>query len=571
MIPTITARPIDAGEVELRFKFDTWLNAACKALPGARLVSGGWNIPRESFPALCASVGASALKIEDPTGELVQIVPPDPFAEGRPREVLSDFRPLCPTWGELNTDRGLTSDDYQAVGSSFLINHEKALLLDDVGLGKTKQLIDAVSYVYQRDRRPTNILVVAKPISLSNWRNEIGMFSVPCETRMLRGSVSQRRNQLLMRSIEHLLCYFVVSWQTMRIDVDALAKIDWDWIVLDEAHLAKSTPMNGDQSKQAAAIYSLQAPRKVAMTGTYLINAPPDAWNVLHWMGIDHRNWDEFERATLKTIRYSPDRYKTFKLKMVVGYQPTGMIKLRELIGSSMIRRLKDEEMPALPPFIRTDVEVILDDEETKRYRAVEKELLLYLNDLEHVEEVDVMTKALRLKQTISTIETFVGKACASSKIVTVESLVDDLVDGGQKVLIGTVFVATVNALERQLAKYNPAVVHGGIPSAQRDREIERFQSDPDCRVFIASVAACREAINLTAASAIIHVDKEWAQAYVDQFEGRARRIGSEKHNGINVYSLMARLPNGEKTIDYGIATLLDKKQKMVSQLVGKA
>jgi len=575
-VTTVIATPVlfaSADFVKLTFAFDPWLIAAAKAVPGARIASGGWLIPRAGFPAFVLAVGAAAVKADD---SLAEIMPPDPFANAKPTEVLGDFHPRRPTWAQLHTPFGLTAQDYQATGSCFLIKTPNALLLDEMGLGKTSQLINAVSYVFEHQpapMRPMKVLIVAKASSVTNWRNEIDTFSRPCSVTILRGTRPQRHKLLNDNPPVELgyaaLQYTVVSWQGMRIDLDMLTQHSWDWIVLDEAHLAKSTPLNDDQSKQAIAIHSLHAPRKTAMTGTFVINAPQDAWNVLRWLNIEHRSWHDFERETLKTISYSPGKNEAFTLKMVVGYQPTGLAKLRAMIGSSMIRRTKDEEMPGLPPYIRTTVEVIMNDDETARYRAAEHDFLLYLSDKTETDTIDVMTMALRLRQTTSDVSTFSGKEKASSKLLTVESLVEDLDASGQKVLIGTVFVDTALAAARLLTPYKPAVVQGSTPMAQRDREVARFQNDPSCKVFIASVAACREAINLTAASAIIHIDKEWSQAYVDQFEARARRIGSEKHSCINVYTLMAHLSDGKKTIDYGLEVLLAKKERIAAQLTG--
>jgi SNF2 family DNA or RNA helicase len=559
--------------VQLQFGHDPWLIAAAKSVPGARLAPGGWIVPRSGFPAFCLAVGTAAITI-DPA--LIELVPADPFENTKPTEVLGDLRPLRPTWGEQNTLLGLTSADYQATGTSWLITHPRALLLDEMGLGKSKQLIDAVAYVHQHNPPlKRNVLIVAKASSVSNWRNELEMFSIPCDITLLRGPVTQRR-KALVSDPQHLLRYFVVSWQTMRADIDELGRKHWDWIVLDEAHLAKSTPLNDNQARQASAIHALQAKRKTAMTGSFIVNSAEDSWNVLSWLEIDNREWKVFERETLKVISYSPGGFK--KLKLVVGYKPDGLVKLRGMIGNSMIRRIKDEEMPALPPYIRTNVEVLLNTEEALRYRSAEKRALLYLDTLvdDDGKEIDKMTVVMRLKQITSSIGQFMEHEYISSKTATAASLVEDLVSSGKKVLIGSQFLSVIAELERELTRFNPAVVTGNVTMAMRDRLVKRFQTDPECHVFIASVAACREAINLTAASAIIHIDKEWSQAYVDQFEARARRIGSEAHNGINVYSLLAMLPpsakhlNGEKTIDHGIESVLDKKERHADNLTQK-
>lgn len=539
----------------LSFAYSPTYIAICKDL-GGRFGGGRWIIHRDKFQALVGRVGASMIVCGP---ELQKLMPADPFVDTKPTYVLPDFKPRKSTWTQQNTPYGLGPTDFQATGSTRLIQQQRVLMLDPMGVGKSKMLLDAANYVHDHGTRPLALLGVCPASAVTNWGNEAEKFSGPCSITLLRGNRAQRRQ--LLRSAKRSLSLLFASYQMMVSDIDDLAQIPWDWIVLDEAHYVKSNPLNGPQSLRAAAIHYLDAPRKTAMTGTLSPNSLDDTWNILRWLGVEKRGWAQYERETLKTITYTRGYAE---LKKVVDYTPSGLATAKSMIGPIMIRRTKDEVLPSLPPFTHTDIEVTLSAEETRAYKAAEKDFLLYLKDHE-IQHIDQSAMTIRLRQIACGV--FVGDKAA--KMETAASISNDIAANGGKWIVACTFVDPIKVLEHKLFQYGPAIIHGGLSTAQRDANIARFQTDPDCRVIIVSVSACREAINLTAASAIIHIDKEWSPAYVSQFEARAQRIGSERHQCINVYSLMARLQNGDKTIDYGIEALLEKKGRVAAQLVG--
>jgi SNF2 family DNA or RNA helicase len=574
----------DGLAVLIKFGFHPDLIRTVKSFPSARLGLGGaWLIERSEFNQFAMAVGPSEIAC-DPS--LLAALPDDPFEASKPSYVLPDLRPLKPTWAELNLPgQGLTATDYQATGTSYIVLNKNALVMDEMGLGKSKECIDAITYAHEHGERMSKVLIVAKASSLGNWRNELRLFAPPSDVHILRGKPMERltRLRLLEDNYTGTMRFCIVSWAMLLNMRSALQDSHWDAVVLDEAHLAKSTPLNNAQSNRAQAIHGLRAQRKIAMTGTFIINSAEDSWNVLTWLGVETRGWDEFERDTLVTIRYNKTGYH--ELKMVVNYKSAGLIKLRAMIGANMIRRLKSEELPALPPFIRTDIDVMLNSEEITAYKLAEKQLQLKVIDssITRTQNIAALSEALRLKQITSDIGVFRDTYYTSSKVAACVELVESIVGSGRKVLIGTQFRSVLDSLARHLAEYNPAIVHGGISTdakpghlSPREQEVERFQCQPKCQVFLASVAACREAINLTAASAIIHIDKEWSPEYTAQFEARAQRIGSEVHNAINVYSLIARLPASKKhrdgvpTIDSGIETLHDAKSEHAATLTEK-
>jgi SNF2 family DNA or RNA helicase len=96
------------------------------------------------------------------------------------------------------------------------------------------------------------------------------------------------------------------------------------------------------------------------------------------------------------------------------------------------------------------------------------------------------------------------GRHEVPRKFEKLAALVDINARGGRKTLVWSNFKGNIAELhERVLAPYQPAVVHGGIPSrgdgreGSREYELRRFREDADCMVLVANPAAMSEGVSL--------------------------------------------------------------------------
>jgi SWI/SNF-related matrix-associated actin-dependent regulator 1 of chromatin subfamily A len=72
------------------------------------------------------------------------------------------------------------------------------------------------------------------------------------------------------------------------------------------------------------------------------------------------------------------------------------------------------------------------------------------------------------------------------------------------------------------------AVVHGRIPSKERQEAVDRFNNDPGCRVFVGQLQAAGAGLNLTASSQVVFVEFDWRPGMLEQAEDRCHRIGQK-------------------------------------------
>jgi SNF2 family DNA or RNA helicase len=137
---------------------------------------------------------------------------------------------------------------------------------------------------------------------------------------------------------------------------------------------------------------------------------------------------------------------------------------------------------------------------------------------IQHVFEL-----VLRLKQ-ICNFDPATGE---SAKLDRLEADLEEVAASGQKAIIFSQWVRSLEQLAERLARFRPAQFHGKVPSRQRDAVIERFRNDPDCHVMLMSYGAGSVGLNLQFAGYVFLFDRWWNPAVEDQAINRAHRIGA--------------------------------------------
>jgi SWI/SNF-related matrix-associated actin-dependent regulator of chromatin subfamily A-like protein 1 len=116
-----------------------------------------------------------------------------------------------------------------------------------------------------------------------------------------------------------------------------------------------------------------------------------------------------------------------------------------------------------------------------------------------------------------------------------------------------------LTTLEKILAPWQPAVLHGG--TERRDEQIDRFQNDPACMVFIGQLQAAGSSINLQAAERVLFVEASWTPGDNDQAYSRVYRAGQTK-------PVLVRFLYLPGSIDEAVMRALARKSAMISQVI---
>ncbi|HZY89952.1 MAG TPA: DEAD/DEAH box helicase, partial [Gemmataceae bacterium] len=204
---------------------------------------------------------------------------------------------------------------YQVRGYSWLAFLRRwglgACLADDMGLGKTVQTLALVQRDWETNRRPT--LLVCPTSVVGNWQKEAQRFTPELPVLVHHGLKRARGAAFEKEVGRHALV--LSSYALLHRDQEALAKVNWAGVVLDEAQNVKNP-----ETKQSRAARALKADYRVALTGTPVENHVGDLWSILEFLNPGLLGTQaEFRRRFFVPIQAQHDAEAAGLLKRLTG------------------------------------------------------------------------------------------------------------------------------------------------------------------------------------------------------------------------------------------------------------
>ena len=508
------------------------------------LEGGGWAPLPADWLAKHGHKVADLLAARDPEKKLARAALPElaalceeldappPMAIHKLAPLLKGFEgiPRVPLPKGVNA----TLRGYQEVGVDwlcFLANAELgAVLADDMGLGKTLQTICAL--------RGRTLVVCPKSV-VYNWAEEIARFRPSLRAAIYHGN---------KRTLDETADVTLTTYAVLRIDVDVLAAEPWDVVVLDEAQAIKN---EGSQTARAA--FELQGKFKVALSGTPVENRLEELWSVMHF-------------ANPGLLGGRSDFQERYVAPIAAG-DPAAAQRLRSKIRPFVLRRMKKDVLPELPP--RTDqvLHVELDDKERAVYDAVrvatQKDVADKLAAGGGV--LAALEALLRLRQAACHPKLVPGQdGETSSKVERLLEALVELVDEGHKALVFSQWTSLLDLIEPHLNAANIRFTRLDGSTRDRGSVVADFQREDGPPVMLVSLKAGGTGLNLTAADHVFLVDPWWNPAVEDQAADRAHRIGQDRP--VMVYRMVAK-----DTVEERIFQLQGKKRALADMALGEA
>lgn len=404
---------------------------------------------------------------------------------------------------------------FQAEGVRRIFDAGKVLLADEMGLGKTVQALGAAE-LFRQSNMIGGALIVC-PTSLKyQWKKEIERFTTSSVT-VVEG-VSDRRRELYADES----FYKIVSYHSLANDVKVMGSLRFDMLVLDEVQRLKNW---NTQISQAAR--RLESDYSVVISGTPLENRLEELYSVMQLV----------DQYALGPYYLFVDRYvETDPTGRVTGYRNLGEIRTR--LRDCLIRRRRADVAPELPERSDKTLYVPLTREQREIHdsaRAAVGRLAAKWQSYRFLSEKD----RKRLLQLLSRMRmvcdsTFVidQKTRFDTKPGEALQLVSDMLENypGAKAVIFSQWERMTRVIAEELDKAGIGYeyLHGGVAARERRHLTERFNTDPDKRVFI-STDAGSTGLNLQAGSLVINLDMPWNPAVIEQRIARIHRLGQQQ------------------------------------------
>ena len=427
---------------------------------------------------------------------------------------------------------------YQEVGVAFIeLSKGKALIGDDMGLGKTAQSLAWLAL--HKEKRP---VIVICPASIKvNWSREINKW-IPNSSIQ---SIDSGKDV-----IEPGKEFYIVNYDLLRKHEQGLLDIGASVVILDEATYVKERK---SQRTKATLKIAKNSPHVLALSGTPILNKPIEFFNILNLIAP-----------------------KVFKSQWQFGHQFCGMEHngygfsysgatntelLNFLLKSIMIRRDKREVLKDLPPKRREFKYIGIPNKIIRMHEAAEMDLSNAVRDyrIRGLSSEERSEKRMLAITALNYLRQVVGMAKAEQTL----EIVRPTLEAGEKIVIFGHHKAVLDKLEEDLTKagFKNVRIDGQVTGNKRQKLIDEFQNDPDCKVMVASILAMGMGVNLVSASSVFIVERQWTPAVEEQGEDRLWRIGQEKE--VTVWYLVTA-----DTVDDKMNHLIERKRKMVKQII---
>lgn len=458
---------------------------------------------------------------------------------------------------------------FQAAGVAYAVEAERCIIADEMGLGKT---IQAIATVRHLEALPV-LCVVPASVKI-NWQREWAATIAGVRVVVLDGEKADR-TKLYDRYGERVADVVIVGYSTLYGWREVLGRYGFRAMIADEAHYLKSGKAQRTIAATEIATGLVQErgedgkPKKrgrykregegitvrLALTGTPVLSRSAELAAILKWLG---------------------------RLDEVGGYWAVVTCSDHEALNRKLrarcyVRREKRDVLPELPPIQRSRVVLPIDNR--REYSQAERDVIAYVyeaaardadflasiahlssDEQAHKTKQHQWSKAAAAERAAALARINALKTLASKgKLAAVKAWAMDFLETGEPLILFADRIETQKAI---IAAFpDCASVTGDMQAEERTANVDRFQTDPDCKLIVCSLGAAREGLTMTRASNVAFAELGWTPGAHDQAEARCYGRMSDLH-GANAWYLV-----GEETIDLDIEELIAEKRAVVDAL----
>jgi len=435
---------------------------------------------------------------------------------------------------------------YQRAGYNWLrfLNefHLGGCLADDMGLGKTVQTLALLQS--EKEKGNSASLLIMPTSLIYNWEMEASKFAPELKILTYTGTL---RNKDMTRFKKFDLV--LTSYGITRLDVELLKDFQFNYIILDESQVIKNPSSN-----IAKAVMQLKSRFRLTLTGTPLENTTLDLWSQMTFINPGLLGGQTFFKNEYQVpIEKKQDEARTRKLNSI--------------IKPFLLRRLKSQVATELPEKVENVHYTNMSVEQEEKYeeaKAYYRNKILEQIDKEGINNsrfmiLEGLTKLRQLSNHPRMIDpTYTGE---SGKLEDVSHMLESAMAEGHKLLVFSQFVKHLDIVKEFLYKQKVPFAYLDGSSNDRKDQVERFNKDPNLKVFLISIKAGGLGLNLTEADYVFILDPWWNPAVEAQAIDRAHRIGQTKK--VFTYKFITR-----NTVEEKILQLLKHKLKLSENLI---
>lgn len=446
-----------------------------------------------------------------------------------------------------------TLRDYQLVGLQWMLslynNKLNGILADEMGLGKTVQVMALIAYLMEFKGNYGPHLIIVPNAVLVNWKSELHTW-LPSVSCIYYVGNKDQRSKLFSQEVSAMkFNVLVTTYEFIMYDRSKLSKVDWKYIIIDEAQRMKDR-----ESVLARDLDRYRCQRRLLLTGTPLQNDLKELWSLLNLLlpeVFDNRKafHDWFSQPFQKEgpSHNAEDDWLETEKKVIIIH------RLHQILEPFMLRRRVEDVEGSLPPkvsivlrcrmsaiqsaiydWIKSTGTLRVDPEDEKRraqknpiyqaktYRTLNNRCMELRKACNH--------PLLNYPYFSDLSKDFLVRSCG--KLWILDRILIKLQRTGHRVLLFSTMTKLLDILEEYL-QWRRLVyrrIDGTTSLEDRESAIVDFNSpDTDCFIFLLSIRAAGRGLNLQTADTVIIYDPDPNPKNEEQAVARAHRIGQKR------------------------------------------
>ncbi|HWN96876.1 MAG TPA: SNF2-related protein [Methylomirabilota bacterium] len=543
----------------------------------------------------------------------------------RARQQSGEAKLECPPLGELENVLRPYQKQGVAWLRFLRGNGFGGILADEMGLGKTLQTLaflraqgraecpHAAAVVTVRKRRAEDSapylpsLVICPTSLVFNWLAEAEKFTPELRAVALHGP---NRHKLFEQIPQSDLA--ITSYALVRRDWERYAALEFDTVVLDEAQHIKNRA-----TQNAQAVKALRSQHRLVLTGTPLENSVLDLWSIFDFLmpGYLGSAKDFKERYEAPITR---EKNAEAQARLARRLKPFILRRLKRDVAKDLPAKIEQVTFCDLNDEQRALYQQVMEFSRKEVLEAVgaqglAKSKLVIFTALLRLRQICCDLRLLNLEGRVPRVpisspsplngeragvrgenknalnspdENIAGSTTPhpqslsplrgeggldsgsrenfqdSGKVEAFDELLQEIIDGGHRVLVFSQFVTMLKLIEERLREQEVDFCYLDGSTTNRGEVVAKFQNGT-APVFLISLKAGGVGLNLTGADTVVHFDPWWNPAVEDQATDRAHRIGQSRV--VTSYKLITR-----GTVEEKILTLQQKKREIIKATLGE-
>ncbi len=441
----------------------------------------------------------------------------------------------------------------------------------EMGCGKSKVLIDNMTWLYENKHIDTAIIIAPKGVYM-NWKNsEIPTHlpdDVPNNVYVWKSSANKSEKIVLEEGVRtrdklRILLVNVEAFATAKVKKYLQAFIHRSNFLLA---VDESTTIKNIKAKRTKEILKLgqSAKYKRILTGSPITQSPMDLYSQCYFLDKDLLGFDSYWSFQGRYAIIRQTRIGNHSFQQIVGFR--NLSELTDKLHRFSYRITKEQALD-LPEKIYTTREVNLTSDQIKHYNSMKDSAVALLDGGDMVTAPEVMTRLLRLQQLLcGYLVTDDGETVEIANH-RIDAMLDTIEEMDGKVIIWSRFRHDIKKIRKALEKdYGSGTVvtyYGDTSQEDRDKAIDKFQNDEGTKFFVGNAQTAGRGLTLTAATNVIYYSNDFNLETRIQSEDRCHRIGQKN----NVLYVDLVVPD---SIDIHIVKVLQSKITLAGKTLGE-